>query len=264
MAFLGVDIFFVISGYLISGIIFRGLIKQTFSYTDFYIKRIRRIIPNLILVLTFVLVAGYFILFAYEYDTLGKHVIASSFFAQNFRLLKEAGDYFATSEISKPLLHLWSLAIEEQFYIFFPLICSFIWLISNRSRTIIGITVLCIFSGSFVACISSSNPTFAFYFPLTRFWEIGIGMILAYLESFKIFDTRQLCLGTRQCFSILGFVVIMGSMLFYSTDIRVPGWYSLLPVVGTALLIAAHEDSIINRTVLAWKPMIFVGLISYS
>ena len=262
--FLGVDIFFVISGYLISGIIFRGLINQNFSYTDFYVKRIRRIFPNLILVLAFVLLVGYFILFAYEYDTLGKHVIASSFFAQNFRLLKEAGDYFATSEIGKPLLHLWSLAIEEQFYILFPLVCSFIWSISKRSSFIIGFTVLCIATGSFAACLMSSNSTFAFYFPLTRFWEIGVGMILAYLESFKKFDTRLLSLETRQVLSVAGFTAILGSMLFYSPGIQVPGWYSLLPVLGTALVISAHEDAVINRTVLTWKPMIFVGLISYS
>ena len=262
--FLGVDIFFVISGYLISGIIFRGLINQSFSYADFYVKRIRRIIPNLVLVLAFVLIVGFFVLFAYEYDTLGKHVIASSFFAQNFRLLKEAGDYFATSEISKPLLHLWSLAIEEQFYIFFPLICSFIWFISKRSINIIGITVLLIAGGSFAACQMSNSMTFAFYFPITRFWEIGAGMILAYLESFKKFDSRYLGLTVRQILSVIGFCAILISMLFYDTDITVPGLYSLLPVLGTVFLIAAHEDAVINRFVLAWKPMIFIGLISYS
>ena len=262
--FLGVDIFFVISGYLISGIIFRGLIGNSFSYADFYAKRIRRIIPNLVLVLAFVAVIGYFFLFAYEYEVLGKHIYSSAFFYQNFRLLKEAGDYFANEAVTQPLLHLWSLAIEEQFYIVFPLIATFIWWISKRSIVVIGAMVATIVLGSFVGCLLTKNASFAFYFPLTRFWEIGVGMVLAYVETFRILDTRRIATGLRNCLSVSGFLLIVGSMWFYSTDIVTPGWYSLFPVLGTAFLIAAHEDSVINRTVLTWKAMIFVGLISYS
>lgn len=262
--FLGVDIFFVISGYLISGIIFRGLINDSFSYADFYAKRIRRIIPNLVLVLAFVAVVGYFFLFAYEYETLGKHIYSSAFFYQNFRLLKEAGDYFANEAVTQPLLHLWSLAIEEQFYIVFPLIATFVWWISKRSIVVIGAMVATIVLGSFVGCLLTKNASFAFYFPLTRFWEIGVGMVLAYVEAFRILDTRRIATGLRNSLSVSGFLLIVGSMWFYTTDIVTPGWYSLFPVLGTAFLIAAHEDSVINRTVLTWKVMIFVGLISYS
>ena len=113
--FFGVDVFFVISGYLISGIIFRGLIDGTFSYRSFYEKRIKRILPNLLLLILFVSVMGYFFLLPEEYSNLGKHIYSSAGFFQNFRLLKEIG-YFTEDALRKPLLHLWSLAIEEQFY----------------------------------------------------------------------------------------------------------------------------------------------------
>ena len=262
--FLGVDIFFVISGYLISGIIFRGLIGDSFSYADFYAKRIRRIIPNLVLVLAFVVIVGYFYLFAYEYQSLGKHVYSSAVFYQNIRLLREAGDYFGNEAVTQPLLHLWSLAIEEQFYIVFPLVATFVWWLSKRSIVVIGVVVATIVFGSFLGCLLTKNASFAFYFPLTRFWEIGVGMVLAYLETFQILDTRRIAIGVRNALSIGGFGLIIGAMWFYTTDIVTPGWYSLLPVLGTALVIAAHEDSVINRTVLTWKAMIFVGLISYS
>lgn len=186
------------------------------------------------------------------------------FFYQNFRLLKEAGDYFANEAVTQPLLHLWSLAIEEQFYIVFPLIATFVWWFSKRSVVVIGAMVAMIVVGSFVGCLLTKNASVAFYFPLTRFWEIGVGMGLAYVETFRILDTRRLASGLRNCLSIFGFLLIVGAMWFYTTDIITPSWYSLFPVFGTAFLIAAHEDSVINRTVLTWKLMIFVGLISYS
>lgn len=129
--FFGVDIFFVISGYLISGIIFRGVSTGTFSYWDFYQKRIRRIIPNLIVLCLFVLSIGYFFLLPFEYANLGKHIVASGLFIQNFNLLSEAG-YFTEDALRKPLLHLWSLAVEEQFYIVFPILISVIWKLFNR------------------------------------------------------------------------------------------------------------------------------------
>lgn len=124
--FFGVDVFFVISGYLISGIIFRGIASGSFSYIEFYEKRFKRIIPNLILLLTFVAAVGWFILLPDEYANLGMHIDASTLFIQNFQLLSEIG-YFTEDALRKPLLHLWSLAIEEQFYIVFPLICTLIW-----------------------------------------------------------------------------------------------------------------------------------------
>lgn len=193
--FFGVDVFFVISGYLISGIIFRGIASSSFSYLEFYEKRIKRIIPNLILLLTFVAAAGWFILLPDEYANLGMHIDASTLFIQNFQLLSEIG-YFTEDALRKPLLHLWSLAIEEQFYIVFPLICTLIWRLS-RSVKMIGIAAALIALGSLAACLSSSDRNFAFYFPLTRFWELGAGILLSYSETFIGFSTSHFSQNVR-------------------------------------------------------------------
>lgn len=262
--FLGVDIFFVISGYLISGIIFRGLINKNFSYANFYAKRIRRIIPNLLLVLSFVFVLGYFFLFAQEFAALGKHIYSSATFIQNFRLLRESGDYFATASINQPLLHLWSLAIEEQFYIVFPLLASLICFIGKGSKLAVGAMVGGITLSSFIACILTKNPSDSFYFPLTRFWEIGAGMCLAYVETYRILNFKSINPSLRSTLSVIGLGMVLFAMAYYHTDIRTPGWYSLLPVLGACSLIAAHEDALINRTFLSWKWVSFIGLISYS
>lgn len=260
--FFGVDVFFVISGYLISGIIFRGLIDGTFSYRTFYEKRIKRIIPNLLLVLTFVSVMGYFFLLPNEYSNLGKHIYSSAGFIQNFRLLGEVG-YFTEDALRKPLLHLWSLAIEEQFYIVFPIICSLIWYFS-KSRKLIGVAVLLIGLFSLGACLLIRDKSFTFYFPLTRFWEIGSGIGLAFIETYGYFNFRKVTLGLRNVISILGFFAILVPMVVWTESMAHPGWVTLAPVFGAVSIIAAYPDSFINRTVLSWRPMTFIGLISYS
>ena len=260
--FFGVDVFFVISGYLISGIIFRGLIDGTFSYKNFYEKRIKRILPNLLLLIIFVSVMGYFFLLPSEYLNLGKHIYSSAGFFQNFRLLDEVG-YFTEDALRKPLLHLWSLAIEEQFYIVFPIICSLIWRFS-RSRTFIAGAVFFITAGSLVACLLVQDRNFNFYFPLTRFWELGAGICLAFVECYGFFRTSHLALGFRNFLSCVGLVGILAPMVFWSTDMTHPGWITLIPVLGAVFMIAANPDASVNRTLLSWRPMTFVGLISYS
>lgn len=125
--FIGVDIFFVISGFLISTIILNNLNSGTFRFADFYGRRIRRIFPALLTILISILTFGWFSLFPDEFKQLNQHIFRGSYFVSNFHLLKESGDYFNTSSDGKPLLHLWSLAIEEQFYILWPLILWFAW-----------------------------------------------------------------------------------------------------------------------------------------
>ena len=148
--FVGVDIFFVISGFLISGILFRQLkLNNKIDYFDFYAKRVRRIFPNLIVLLLAVAVAGWFVLLPSEYSDLGKSIYSSAFFYQNFRLLKTIGDYFAPNVIETPLLHLWSLAIEEQFYIVFPLLCWAVWKL-RKGTAGIGFLVFGITTASLV------------------------------------------------------------------------------------------------------------------
>jgi len=176
--FIGVDIFFVISGFLISTILFEKIEKQTFSFSEFYSRRIRRIFPALVLVLMASLSFGWFVLISDELNQLGKHVAAGAAFVSNFVLWGEAG-YFDNSAESKPLLHLWSLGVEEQFYIFWPLIlCIAAKLRSNLLVITVVIAVI-----SFILNIFGvkPDPVATFYSPLTRFWELQCGSILAWL-----------------------------------------------------------------------------------
>lgn len=137
--FVGVDVFFVISGYLISGILFRDLQRKgTIDFFDFYSKRIKRILPNLLTLLIAVAAYGFWVLTSDEYENLGRHIYSSSFFYQNFRLLSEAEGYFNEASLYKSLLHLWSLAIEEQFYIVFPVLLMIFWRLLKRRQKISG------------------------------------------------------------------------------------------------------------------------------
>lgn len=259
----GVDIFFVISGYLISGIIFRGLLNQSFSYKDFYVKRIKRILPNLSLLFAFVLLVGLFYLTAAEYKSLAKHVYSSGLFIQNFRLLKEVG-YFTTDALHQPLLHLWSLAIEEQFYIIFPIICAVLFK-KWRSVKVLSLVTMAIVIGSLVFCLlSDKGRDFNFYFPLTRFWEIGFGIMLALAEKFYAFKPTQIPLTVRHGLSVLGLGMIAIPMMMADSTTVHPGGFTLLPVLGAVALIAAYPDALVNRYLLCLRPMTFVGLISYS
>ena len=257
------DVFFVISGFLISGIIFRGLASDSFRFSTFYAKRIRRIIPNLVLLFLFVAAMGWLFLLPGELENLGRHIQSSAGFVQNFRLLREIG-YFTEDALRKPLLHLWSLAIEEQFYIVFPILCTVLWRFW-KSRFLMVTAVVMITVCSLEACLLLTNRSATFYFPLTRFWELGAGILLAAVESFGLFDFRRVAKPLRSAASVLGLLLIAGAMAAYRTKYgQHPGFFTLLPVAGSVLLIAAHPDALVNRTLLSWRPMTFVGLISYS
>lgn len=260
--FFGVDVFFVISGYLISGIIFRGLAARTFSWISFYDKRIRRILPNLFLLLICVLFAGWYLTWPVDFRRLVKHIYSCGFFYENFRLLGEAG-YFDVESSIKPLMHLWSLAIEEQFYIVFPLLCMVLWRFSRRVAVLgIFIAFLCIASlGSF---LFASDRSWAFFFPLARFWELGIGILLAYSQTFHPSCRSFLSDNARNFLSVTGFAVLVFLYLLPNAANHHPGLITIGAVGAAISLIAAKSDAVINRTILAWKPMVFIGLISYS
>lgn len=255
--FIGVDIFFVISGYLITGILLQAFQSHTFSLLDFYRRRILRIFPALSAVLIVCLVAGWLLLFPAEYATLGKHVAAGAGFVQNLVLWQEAG-YFDTSALQKPLLHLWSLAVEEQFYIFWPL---FLWLVLHKSQRVLA-SVLLIAALSFalnIWGIQSGNSVATFYLPLTRAWELMAGAGLAALHISTgprrpPYSSAMSCIGLGLI--LLGFAVIHPGRSF-------PGFWGLLPVIGSVLLIQAGEHAFVNRQLLALRPMVAVGLISY-
>jgi len=180
--FIGVDIFFVISGFLISEIIFSNLEHDSFSLKEFYRRRIRRIFPALILVLFSCLFFGWFVLLADEDKQLGKHIVGGAGFISNVVFWRESG-YFDNAAVMKPLLHLWSLAIEEQFYFFWPLLLAVVWKQKWSFLTITAIVAVLSFADN--VYIINKDVTAAFFLPIPRFWELMTGGLLAYITLHK-------------------------------------------------------------------------------
>lgn len=283
--FIGVDIFFVISGFLISTIIIEGLKSGTFSFADFYTRRIRRIFPALFVVLAACLALGWFTLLADEYMQLGKHIAGGAGFVSNFVLWKESG-YFDSAAETKPLLHLWSLGIEEQFYLVWPLLLWLAWRINRLAFAVIAI----VGGASFVFNLVNSNPVAAFYSPLTRFWELLAGSALTYVAlldrqifrefvrtrassikriwawpSDRLFAlpegvTRQALRDTQ---SIAAAALIVAGLAIITKEKHFPGVLALLPVLGAVLIIAAGERAWLNRVVLSSRVLVWFGLISF-
>lgn len=258
--FVGVDVFFVISGYLISSLIFAHLENGRFSYIEFYSRRIKRILPVLILVIISCAAFGWYVLLADEYRQLGRQIMAGAGFVSNFALWSEAG-YFDRQSFEKPLLHLWSLAIEEQFYIVWPLLLGWAW---NRKWNIPWVIAL-ILCGSFLSTIllTGSNEIAAFYAPWSRFWELMIGCILAYITLHRPPSLWFLSL-KQNWQSAIGLTLIVLAALLLNKQSAFPGWWALLPTIGTALIINAGPDAGLNRRVLSGKRMVWIGLLSYS
>jgi peptidoglycan/LPS O-acetylase OafA/YrhL len=281
--FVGVDIFFAISGYLISSILFKGLQDGNFSFAKFYAHRIRRIFPALILVFLACFAAGWLFLLPDEYARLGKHIAAGAGFAENFILRKEAGYFDIASEL-KPLLHLWSLAIEEQFYLVYPLL---LWLLWRGGFSLLS-AVIALAAISFGLNIHYRHiaPESTFYFPWFRFWELLAGAALAYIQlvfrpkaikallwaakplflspafpKANIRQTPESSLGNA--LSLLGFCLVLPAVFFVRRDFAFPGYWAALPVIGSALVILAGPESWLNRKLLANRLMVSIGLVSY-
>ena len=258
--FIGVDIFFVISGYLISRIIFDELATDKFSFIGFYTRRARRLFPALIVVLLACALAGWVTLLADEYAQLGKHIAASVGFVQNLVLLRESGYFDNTAEL-KPLLHLWSLGIEEQFYIVWPVVLYLLWKRGVNVKWIIAIGALT----SFFLCVwlTQIRPTTAFFLPVTRFWELLFGAGLAWMSRRSVHVSRFASSRLTDWLSLGGLLLIVAGLLLITKRSDFPGAWALLPVTGAALLIAAGPDALINRTILSNRIIVWVGLISY-
>jgi peptidoglycan/LPS O-acetylase OafA/YrhL len=259
--FVGVDIFFVISGYLISTIIFENLERGTFSFAEFYARRIKRIFPALLLVMFACLTFGWFALLEDEYKQLGKHVLAGAGFVSNFALWGESG-YFDNASDAKPLLHLWSLGIEEQFYIFWPLLVWFAW----RSKLGLLLITVSVLFGSFMWNVNPpihADDAATFYSPLTRFWELSVGSLLAYMVLHKHIVPTRFSLSQANLISTAGVLCLLAALLVTHKSYAFPGWWALLPVVGTALIIAAGAKAWFNRVVLSSKIAVWFGLISF-
>lgn len=266
--FVGVDIFFVISGYLISSIIFRGLTLGTFSFFDFYARRIRRIFPAVTVVLLSSFVFGIFFVSPYVLEGMIRESPYAAFFIENIRLFLKHGEYWDVGTELKPFMHFWSLGVEEQYYIFYPLICYFLWKVNSKIflSCLLGLLLL-----SFGWCLydTANEPIRAFYMLHTRFWELLVGGVLAYIEvnwpnykeklSNSLFDIEKL----NNLMSIVGLVLIVIAIAYFEESHPFPGWRALLPTLGAVLIIMAGSESLLNKRIFANKASVFIGLISY-
>ena len=256
--YVGVDVFFVISGYLITSIIVREMRAGEFSFVKFYERRIRRIFPSLFVVLAATLIVGAFVYSAADFKAISASAISVTFFFSNLRFWSQAG-YFEGPSTLQPLLHAWSLSVEEQFYIFFPAVMFAIarWFRSRFTLVLALLLALSFASGVFVMARDSSA---AFYFMHLRAWELLTGSLLA----LRVLPTR-LGRGLRNGFSFAGFATILASVFLFTESTIFPGFSALLPVAGSALIIygGMEGDSLVGR-VLSLPPLVFVGKISYS
>lgn len=262
--FAGVDVFFVISGFLIGGILIDAHANGTFTYRDFYTRRVRRLFPALVVVLAVVLLVGFFLLMPSAYRTLGKHVLAGAGFASNLVLLKESG-YFDTASALKPLLHLWSLGVEEQFYILCPLVLAAFW----RSRLSLPVAILLFALASFAVGLYwlDQAPKKAFFHPAARFWELFAGVWLAAWQrqsaAAGIAPMARAARVPPELAAAAGLLFLSAAFVWLREGDGFPGMQALLPVFGAMLLVGPAAGSALSRHLLASRPMVFVGVISY-
>ncbi|MGY4493072.1 acyltransferase family protein [Pseudomonas sp. TE3610] len=255
--FIGVDIFFVISGFLISSILIRELSVSDFSIGRFYSRRIARIFPALVAVLTACLVFGWLALLSDEYTSLAKHALAGAGFVSNLLLWSEAS-YFDVASDTKPLLHLWSLGVEEQFYLVWPLLLAALWRVRLKVSLMTAIGIIIALSLGVNLYQSTQNPTADFYSPLTRFWELLVGAWVACSGSRWRPSTV-----TSNTMSCAGVALIALGLVTITSEDAFPGALALLPVCGAALLMGAGPYGMVNRTLLSNRVLVGLGLISY-
>lgn len=258
--FVGVDVFFVISGFLITTIIINELAEDNFSIITFYERRSRRILPALFFVIFVSLPFAWFWLLPDDLISFAHSLIAVATFSSNFLFWQTSG-YFAPSSELNPLLHTWSLAVEEQFYIFFPILLIFMW--KWARKLIIPVLVV----GFLISLIgahfgSTIKPNATFYLLSTRGWELLMGSFCAfYLQNGRLPSNHR---ATNEFVSLLGLALLVLAIFAFDTGTPFPSFYALVPTLGTALIILyARQDTLVDR-LLSWKPIVGLGLISYS
>lgn len=254
--FVGVDIFFVISGYLISSIILREVQAGDFSFLQFYERRLRRIIPALLVVLVVTVAVFQLIALPDQSQGTAESAIAALLSVSNIFFWQESG-YFAPAVEYMPLLHTWSLGVEEQFYFIFPVLILIIWRLKmHMSFTLLLGTVMAFALGYWLA---ETKPSAAFYLLPARAWELGIGAVIA---CNAIPPLREGLM--REFATIAGLVLIVVALFWVRSDMVFPGWVALLPFIGAALVLHAGGTSWTARNILGNTALVFVGLLSYS
>ena len=253
--FVGVDVFFVISGYLITGILLRQLAENRFSLIDFWARRVRRIVPAAMAMVVGTLLIGGFLQTPERYASLARSAMAHVLMASNCYFTRDQG-YFAEKSDYEPLLHTWSLSVEEQFYLIFPVIVCLVWKRApQRLALVLTSAALISFSWSWIEVVT--DPKWAFFLLPARGWELLVGALLAILPQKTI---RPLC---DEAWAGLGLVLVLVPMFFFDRQTAFPGPAALLPVVGAALLIWTGGETKIGK-LLGWRALVKVGLVSYS
>jgi peptidoglycan/LPS O-acetylase OafA/YrhL len=254
--FVGVDIFFVISGFLITSLIENDLKNGNFSIVSFYERRIRRIFPALVVMVLASFVGAWVLYMPPELELFGKSAVAASMFVSNILFWMEAG-YFDTVAEFKPLLHTWSLSVEEQFYVFYPLLM----IVMNRLTRVRRLfTLSIVVAASFLVSIYwvEKQPVSAFYLLPSRFWELGVGGLLA-MYSGRYIGNLFLC----SLVAAVGLLLISIAAFGLDSQTAFPGMAALLPCIGTALIIFVGHGGNPISSALAWRPLVSIGLISY-
>ncbi|WP_314140153.1 acyltransferase family protein [Buttiauxella noackiae] len=252
--FIGVDIFFVISGYLITSILKKDINRNNYSIVEFYRRRIDRIFPSLIVVLCSAYVFGWYALFSDEYMQLGKLIAGGAAFAANIVLYFDSG-YFDISSNMKPLLHLWSLGVEEQYYIFFPPLLYAFYKFKLKAQHVVSFVAII----SLLLCVYQTgvDEVKAFYLPQYRVWELLAGSCLAMYGS-----------GLREKYIIntvgmISLLVVILSLFLVNNTMPFPGFMALIPVLFSVIFIASGPDSFVNKTMFSNRITVYLGKISY-
>ena len=252
--FLGVDIFFVISGYLITNILLTELRNERFSIRDFYERRARRILPALFIVILFSLPFAWFWMLPSQMKDFSQSIVSILTFSSNFLFWLET-DYFSADANLKPMLHTWSLGVEEQYYIIFPLFLFFLWQ-RFKSKLAVIFILLTLLSLGLSEFAWRNYPSANFYFPVFRAWELLVGGLAALAVKNKP--------SSNDFMSAIGLFAVILSVFMYNDTIPIPSIYGLVPIIGTFLIIVFAGPQTIVRKILSYKLLAGIGLISYS
>ena len=260
--FLGVDIFFVISGYLISSIIFKEFeLNKNFNFKNFYNRRIRRIIPVLMFITLSTIPLAYIFLLPYNLIEYSNSIFFSTFFLSNIHFILEGLQYGADISISKPFLHTWSLSVEEQFYVFFPLLTLF-FLKFTKKYILEFFLIILIFSLFLAEWQSNENNVANFYLLTSRVWELFFGVIIALLHKKNILLIKNNFL--IEILTIFCFFIIISSFIFFNNELKHPSLITIIPVLSTSLIIYLNINNTLLNKFLSLKFFVYIGLISYS